>query len=61
MTEKEFQTAYETAMELMELEDLLSMSGDPDRQDEAKEAYRQASAIRDSLGVFLLRGSLKNQ
>ena len=61
MTEKEFQTAYETAMELMELEDLLSMSGDPARQDEAKEAYRQAAAIRDSLGIFILRSSLKNQ
>ena len=49
MTEEEFQTAYETAMELMELEELLSISGDPPRQDEAKEAYRQAVAIRNNL------------
>jgi hypothetical protein len=49
MTEEEFQTAYETAMELMELSTLLKMSGDPDRQEEAEDAYRQAVAIRKKL------------
>lgn len=49
MTEKEFQTAYETAMELLELRDLLLMSGDNERKEEAEEAYRQALEIRNNL------------
>jgi hypothetical protein len=49
MTAEEFQTAYETAMELMELWTLLEMSGDPDRQEEAEDAYRQAVAILKNL------------
>ena len=49
MTAEEFLTAYETAMELMELWDLLVMSGDPDRREEAEEAYRQAVAILKNL------------
>lgn len=47
MTGEESDKAYETAMELMELWTLLKMSGDPDRQEEAEEVYRQAVAIRD--------------
>lgn len=39
--------AYETAMELLELETLLRESGEADRQQEADEAHRQAVAIRD--------------
>jgi hypothetical protein len=39
--------AYETAMELFELAELLRASGDPDRQEEAEEAYRQAVGIKE--------------
>jgi hypothetical protein len=47
MTREEGDEAYETALELFELAKLLRESGDPDRQEEAEEAYRQAIAIRD--------------
>lgn len=49
MTRDESDIAYETAMELLELAELLRASGHPDRQDEAEEAYRQAVAIRNNL------------
>lgn len=47
MTGEEGDEAYETALELLELTILIRESGDPDRQEEAEEAYRQAVAIRD--------------
>lgn len=39
--------AYETAMELLEFAGMIWASGEADRLEEAKEAYRQAVAIRD--------------
>jgi len=39
--------AYETAMELFEFADMIRASGEPDRLEEAEEAYRQAVAIKD--------------
>jgi isocitrate lyase len=39
--------AYETAMELLEFADMIWVSGETDRLEEAEEAYRQAVAIRD--------------
>jgi hypothetical protein len=49
MTREESDTAYETAMELLELDELIWVSGETERLVEAEEAYRQAVAIRDNL------------
>jgi hypothetical protein len=49
MTREESDKAYETAMELLELAELIWASGETERFVEAEEAYRQAVAIRDNL------------
>jgi len=47
MNREESDKAYETAMELLELNELICASGETERFVEAEEAYRQAVAIRD--------------
>ena len=41
--------AFETALELIDFAELIWISGETDRLEEAEEAHRQAVAIRNNL------------